>query len=303
MATATVTETTMTKRTDNSEIFASVKNNFTSNINTVNHIGSLCFVTFNNLSQSGGLRHAFTTRRGGVSEGYLGEMNLSLKVGDSRERVIKNYEIICSALGIDPAHIVLSQQTHTANIRVVGKSDCGKGIFYESDFTDVDGLITAEPDVAIVTHSADCCLLAFYDPKKRVIAAAHAGWRGTVKEIGRLTAEKMQSEFGCRPGDILAAVAPSICKKCYEVDEPLYTEFSKLGYLDLEKIFEAKPNGKYLLDLWEANRQILINAGLTPQNIEITDICTNCNPDYLHSHRASGGKRGVNGLIMELKNE
>ncbi|MBQ0083656.1 MAG: peptidoglycan editing factor PgeF [Clostridiales bacterium] len=274
-----------------------------SNSNTVNLNGSLCFITFKSFEAQSGLRHAFSTRLGGVSGGYFGKMNLSFKVGDQKTDVLENYRILCENIGIDPAHIVLSQQTHTANVRVVGRHDKGKGIFCESDFNDVDGLITNEPGVAIVTHSADCCLLAFYDPEKRVIAASHAGWRGTVAEIGRKTIEKMVNEFGCSPENILCAIAPSICKNCYEVDYPLFEEFSKLSYLDLDKIFKSKGNGKFLLDLWEANRQILTFSGIKNENIEITDICSCCNAEYLHSHRASGGKRGVNGLIMELIGE
>lgn len=274
-----------------------------SNSNTVNRNGLLCFVTFKSFDAQKGLRHAFSTRLGGVSKGYFGEMNLSFKVGDERQNVLENYNIFCRTVGINPANIVLSQQTHTSNVRVVGKEDIGKGIYRESDFTDVDGLITNQPNVALVTHSADCCLLAFYDPIEKVIACSHAGWRGTVAEIGRITVEKMNSEFGCKPENILAAVAPSICKKCYEVDYPLFEAFSKLQYLDTDKIFEKKENGKFLLDLWEANRQILVFSGIKNENIEITDICTNCNPNFLHSHRASNGKRGVNGLIMELSGE
>lgn len=265
--------------------------------------GSLCFITFNKFNGYPALRHAFSTKLGGVSGGCFGKMNLSFKVGDKKPDVLENYKIFCDGIGISSEHIVLSQQTHTANVRIVGKNDIGKGIYRDSDFTDVDGLITAEPGVALVTHSADCCLLAFFDPEKNVIAASHAGWRGTVAEIGKVTVKKMQEKFGCNPANIIAAVAPSICKKCYEVDSPLFDAFSKIDYLDLDTIFFKKENGKFLLDLWEANRQILINAGLKNENIEITDICTNCNPQFLHSHRATGGKRGVNGLIMELTGE
>lgn len=272
-----------------------------STLNKVNLNGSLCYITFKNFNKHKEIRHLFSTRLGGVSKGCFSEMNLSFKVGDDVSCVMENYKILCGAAGINSENLVLSQQTHTNNVKIVDKSDIGKGIFRQSDFTDVDGLITNTPGVALVTHSADCCLIAFYDPEKRVIAASHAGWRGTTGEIGRITVEKMRAHFGCKPENIIAAIAPSICKKCYEVDTPVYNRFAEIKYLDLSTIFSDKGNGKYQLDLWEANKQILINAGVEPQNIEVTDICTNCNSRYLHSHRATGGKRGVNGLILEIK--
>lgn len=267
----------------------------------VTHRGEVCFIQFNSFNKHGEIRHAFSTRKGGKSKGYFADMNLSFKVGDEKDTVLENYRILCDAADIDVNDIVLSDQTHTANVRTVGRDDRGKGIWRGSDIKNVDGLITNEPGVALVTHCADCCLLCFYDPKKRVIANSHAGWRGTVGEIGAVTVKKMQSDFGCSPSDIIVGIAPSICKKCYEVDTPVYNEFAKLEYLETDRIFEDKGGGKYQLDLWEANRQILVNCGIKNENIEITDICTACNSDLLHSHRATGGKRGVNGLIIEIK--
>lgn len=273
------------------------------NIHKVNRDGSLCFITFPIFEKFPELRHAFTTRHGGVSEGYFGKMNLSFTTGDNRDTVIENYRIISKALGIEPNNLVLSRQTHTANIKVVDKENCGTGIFREYDYSDIDALITNVPEVALVTHSADCCILAFYDPVKRVIAAAHAGWRGTVAEIGGATVKKMCERFGCRARDIIAGIAPSVGPCCYEVDMPVYSEFSKLEYLDLPQIFTEKGGGKFMLNLWLANKQILMHYGISENNIEVTDICTNCQCEHFHSHRATKGKRGVNGMILELTGE
>lgn len=271
-----------------------------SNTLKVNRKGSLCFITFPKLSKFDNIRHGFSTRMGGLSEGYFSAMNLSFTTGDDADTVRKNYEIFTRGIGIDPRHTVLSRQTHTDNILVVTKADCGKGVYRDFDYSDIDALITADTGVALVTHSADCCLLVFYDPVKRVIAAAHAGWRGTVKEIGAKTVKAMQAKFGSNTADIIAGIAPSIGKCCYEVDDPVYNEFVKLDYLDMYKFFFPKGSGKYQLDLWEANRQILVNAGIRNDNIDITDLCTNCHADAFHSHRATAGKRGVNGLIIEM---
>ena len=140
----------------------------------------------------------------------------------------------------------------------------------------------------------------FCDPVKKVIASSHAGWRGTVKEIGRVTVEKMINEYGCKAKDIIACIGPCIKDCCYEVDAPVYNEFKKIPYLKLENIFKEKSNGKYMLNLVEANRQILLNAGIPKNNMDLSDICTCCNADTLHSHRATNGERGNLAAIIEL---
>ena len=110
----------------------------------------------------------------------------------------------------------------------------------------------------------------------------------------------MQKEFGCNPADIIACIGPCISKCCYEVDTPVYEEFKKLEYLKLDEIFTNKGEGKYWLDMAQANKQVLLNAGLKPENMDISDLCTNCNADTLHSHRATKGQRGTIGVIIEL---
>ncbi len=266
-------------------------------INTKNDV---TYITFQKIEKTGLTNHLFSTRLGGVSEGKYSSMNLSFNRGDKRENIIENYKRLCGCVDIDINNLVLSRQTHTNNVKVVDKSHCGTGIFKDS-FNDIDGLITATKNVALVTQYADCTPLVFLDPVKKVVATSHAGWRGTVKEIGKKTIEKMTLEFGCNPSDIIAGIGPCIKECCYEVDDPVYLEFVKLDYLQLNKIFQKKPNGRYMLNLVEANKQILINAGISPSNIDLSDICTCCNANELHSHRASKGERGNLGLIIELK--
>ena len=262
--------------------------------------GELKYIKFPKIDALGITNHAFSTRLGGVSTGIFSSMNLSFNRGDERENVLENYKRLCDAENISTENLVLSCQTHTNNVKIVTREHCGTGITKPS-FSDVDGLITNERQVALVTQYADCTPLVFCDPVKKVIATSHAGWRGTVKEIGKVTVEKMCSHFGCEPQDIIVGLGPSIDKCCYEVDDPVFNEFKKLEYLDLESIFSAKGGGKYMLNLVEANRQILINAGILPHNIDCSDICTCCNSDSLHSHRASKGQRGNLALIIELK--
>ncbi len=260
------------------------------NLNIVTK-GDLTYITFPSLCEKG-VKHAFSTRLGGKSQGIFATMNLSFSRGDDPDIVLENYKIICDALGVDYKKCVLSKQTHTTNIRIVTEDDSGKGIIKERDFDDVDGLITNIPGITLVTQFADCVGLLFFDPKKRVIAASHAGWRGTVGEIGRITVEMMSKNFGSNPSDILVAIAPSIGPCCFEVDKPVYDEFTKLKSVDLNKIIDDKGNGKYHIDLWECNKQILLNAGILEENITVTDLCTKCNSDIFFSHRATLGKRG-----------
>lgn len=262
--------------------------------------GSLEYIKFPKIEALKITNHAFSTRLGGVSTGIFSSMNLSFNRGDDKAFVLKNYEILCNAENIGIENLVLSCQTHTNNVKIVGKEHCGTGITKPS-FSDVDGLITNERGVALVTQYADCTPLVFCDPVKRVIATSHAGWRGTVKEIGKVTVEKMQEAFGSNPQDIIAGIGPCIGQCCYEVDDPVFNEFKKLEYLDFESIFTIKGDGKYMLNLVEANRQILLNCGILPENIDCSDICTCCNADSLHSHRASKGQRGNLALIIELK--
>lgn len=267
------------------------------NINVKNGV---TYITFPKLEKLGIINHLFSTRLGGVSKGRYESMHLSFLNGDERENVLENYRRLCVCANIDINNLVLSAQTHTDNVEIVTKNDCGKGIFKEG-FCDVDGLITNQSGVALVTQYADCTPLVFCDPKNKVIATSHAGWRGTVKQIGKVTIDKMVANFGSNPKDIIAGIGPCINKCCYEVDTPVFKEFEKLDYLDLNKIFTPKGEGKYMLDLVEANKQILHNAGILEENMDISDICTCCNADTLHSHRATNGERGNLGLIIELK--
>ena len=261
--------------------------------------GDLQYIRFPKLTATNKVCHAFSTRKGGVSIGDFASMNLSFNRGDLRDSVLENYRILCSAEGIDVENLVLSAQTHTNNVITVTKEDCGRGITKPS-FKDVDGLITNQKGVALVTQYADCTPLLFCDPVKEVIATSHAGWRGTVKLIGKVTVDKMVNEFGCERKDIIAAIGPRISKCCYEVDDPVYNAFKEIDFLNIEDFLTSKGNGKYMLDLAEANRRILIHAGILPQNIDVSDICTNCNCDELHSHRATGGKRGNLAAIIQL---
>ncbi len=265
----------------------------------INRSGELIYITFPRLSACGAVRHAFSTRAGGVSCGQYASMNLSFSGGDSFMAVEENYRRLCGQVGIDISHLVLSCQTHTNNVRVVTAADCGTG-YTKPSFCDVDGLITAQRGVALVTQYADCTPLLFCDPVNRVCATSHAGWRGTVSKIGEVTVQKMVSEFGCRREDIIAAIGPAIGACCYEVDTPVYEQFLNSG-IKLDGVFKAgRDSDHFMLDIKTANKNILLDCGIKEDNLDIADICTSCNAQLLHSHRATGGKRGNLAAIIEL---
>lgn len=265
-----------------------------------NEKNGVVYYTFPSFTECGIVKHGISTRMGGVSQGIYSTMNFSTQVGDSEENVLENYKRFCDAIEVDYKKCVVSKQTHTVNIRTVTADDIGKGIIRERDYDNVDGLITNIPEITLVTHYADCVPLAFVDTKKKVIALSHSGWRGTVEKIGALTVKKMCEEFGCNPSDIICGIAPSICKDCFEVDSPVSDIFLSAEGLGNE-VVRDRGNGKFDVDLWKANALILQQAGIPAENITVTDICTMCNPDVFHSHRASKGKRGVIGVFLSLK--
>ena len=261
--------------------------------------GALVYYTFPTLDAVPFVRHAFSTRLGGVSEGIFESMNLSFGREDDPVRVRENFDRLCGAIGVETERIVLSRQEHHTFIRNVTAADCGKGITRERDYDDFDGLLTDEPGVVLCTQYADCVPLLFADPKKRVVGTSHSGWKGTVAEMGRVTVERMVSDYGCRPEDIVAGIGPSIGPCCFEVDEPVYDRFAAMDVFD-DACVRRMPQGKFLIDMWQVNRRILLAAGLREEHISTTDLCTRCRPDVFWSHRATAGVRGSLAALISI---
>ena len=244
------------------------------------------------------VHHGFSTRLGGVSQGCYASMNLSFTRGDDEAAVRENYHRIAKSIGVKCENMVLSQQTHTTNVRVVTEKDKGKGVVTPLDYTDVDGI----PEICLVTFYADCVPLYFVDPVQKAIGLSHSGWRGTVGKIGKETIRKMEEQYGSDPKDILAAVGPSICMDCYEVSEDVILEFQKnFEERYWKDLFYRKENGKYQLDLWKANEIIFKESGILPEHIAVTNVCTHCNSEILYSHRTSGDRRGNLAAFLALK--
>lgn len=263
------------------------------------------FLTFPLLEKEG-IVHGFSTKLGGVSTGDCASMNLSFQRGDNPEAVMENHRRLAKAVGYDCRNVVFSDQVHETEMRRVYAEDAGKGIFVKSDIRGVDGLITNDKNVVLMTFFADCVPLFFYDKEKRAIGASHSGWRGTVKRMGEQTVKAMAHEFDSRPEDILAVIGPSICRDCYEVGQDVadavYRAFDKKWHGQILFPDDATDGAerKYHLDLWRANEIILREAGIPEENIGVSGLCTCCHSDLLFSHRATGGKRGNLAGVISL---
>lgn len=250
-------------------------------------------ITFPQLTKINFIKHGFSTRLGGVSKDHLSSMNLSFTRGDDKENVITNYQRICSSIGIHEKDLVFSDQVHDTKIHVVTEEDRGKGVIKERELVEIDGLVTNIPNLPLVTFYADCVPLYFVDMKNKAIGLSHSGWRGTVNKIGLKTVEAMKEQYGTNPQDLIVVIGPSICRDCYEVSKDVMLEFKQsFSKRQIDDILEEKTGGKYQLDLWLANKYILLDAGIPSDNISISGICTCCNSTLLYSHRASNGMRG-----------
>ncbi|MHB1485523.1 MAG: peptidoglycan editing factor PgeF [Saccharofermentanales bacterium] len=251
--------------------------------------------------------NAFSTRTGGISKGIFSSMNLSFGRGDDDENVIRNYEKVCHAIDIKTNSLVFASQTHTSNILEMSRADCGKGIYRQKDWKDIDGLITADTDVTLVGIFADCVPIVFIDPEKRVVAMAHAGWKGTVLQIAPKMISRMQSKYFCDPEDIIVGIGPSIGKCCFEVDENTAEEFMQLpdsvtfGCISKRQDVTDPTLFKYDIDLQEINRNELIQAGVPEDNIQVANLCTKCNRDLFFSHRATKGLRGGMAAMIGMR--
>lgn len=270
----------------------------TTELKEKNHVP---YIQFKNLSATGIVKHGFSTRKGGVSTGIFSSMNLNFKRGDDPDAVMENYRRMAAALNMRVEDMVLSDQTHTTNVRVITEEDRGKGILKPQDYSDVDGMITNVPGIVLVTSYADCVPLYFVDPVRKAIGLSHSGWKGTVGHIGQKTVWKMHEVYGSEPKDIVAAIGPSICQSCYEVGDDVAEAFRANFTADeAADILLDKGNGKYQLDLWKANWYVLTDAGILPEHLSVTDLCTACHPDLLWSHRKTNGQRGGLSAFLSL---
>ena len=251
-----------------------------------------------------GLKHGFSTRKGGVSKDHLASLNLSFSVEDAKENVLENFRRIGERFGKTPEDFVLSKQSHETKVLKVGTKDRGKGITKDRDYEGIDALITDEKGLILSCFSADCVPILFYDPIRKAVGACHSGWRGTKGKILQNVVEEMRKHFSSNPAEILVAIGPSICKEQYVVSEDLALSFLE-DYPDLGED-TASPiqrisKDKFQLDLWDLNRRIALDCGIKEEHISISGYCTMENPELFFSHRYSQGKRGLQGAFICLQ--
>lgn len=243
---------------------------------------------FDLLNTIASVSHLVTGKNASIKRGLIDGLNYGLHVPDTKEVVEKNRLEMISNLGIEYGKIVIPFQTHSSNIEIITKENV------DDVFNDVDALITNEKNIIIGTLSADCVPILLTDPIKGVIACVHAGWKGTVAEIGKKTIQKMQQHFGSLPQDILAGIGPSISQANYEVGEEVSKHFSNDCLTD-------SPNNKKCVDLWQENKNQLIAAGLLEGNIEIAGLCTYKEENKFYSARRETINTGRMGSFISLR--
>ena len=226
---------------------------------------------------------------------------------DIYDKTIEDYKHLSKQIGLDYINIVKSNQAHTNEVKIVkSKIKKDEPDFNLEEYTKTDGLITNKRNIGLSTTNADCILLLFYDPIKKIIANTHSGWRGTLQRISVKTVEKMRKEYGSNPEDIICCICPSIRKCHFEVDKDVKDmfeeEFQDLGKENLENIIEEKiKDKKWNIDTVLINQIILEKVGLKKENIIDSKICSVCNKDLIHSYRAKKEGYGLNTALIYLK--
>ncbi len=243
--------------------------------------------------------HAFTTRFGGVSTGYLDSLNLGIHRGDAPENVEKNYEILGNALGFSVKQTVLSKQTHSDIVRKAGRAEWGAGLF-APELSACDALITNEPGTALVVFTADCTPVLLWDPVTGAVGAVHAGWRGTAAGIAGKTVKAMAQEFGAKPENIRAAIGPNIGQCCFETDMDV-PQAILAAYGEAARAYIQARNKKYYVNLKAVNALDLRRSGV--ENISVSQCCTVCENQRFWSHRVVGNQRGSQGAVIVCREE
>ncbi len=248
--------------------------------------------------------HGFSTREGGVSAlSHTRTMNLSFTLGDSDETVRANMRLFCMYAGVSYDGLVGSPQFHSPTVRRVDMSNAHEGIDREN-VSSSDGFVTDVPGVSLIVRMADCTPILFFGEKNDgspVVAAVHAGWRGTVSGIGANAACEMK-KLGAASESIKAAIGQCIHSCHFEVKEDFRQSVSEIRGEDFAaRHIKQTPDGRMFADMVSMNVEILLEAGLSRENIDVSECCTVCDPKAFHSHRATGGKRGTMGALIGIK--
>lgn len=240
-----------------------------------------------------GLVHAVTTRVGGSSQAPFDELNLGLHVGDDPQRVLSNRRLVLNALGFDASQLILAAQVHGSLVARVGPADAGRGsLDAATALPGVDALITGTPGLLLGVLVADCAPILLADPVSRAVGVAHAGWRGTAGDVAGHAVRAMAAAFGSRPEDIHALIGPCIGPADFEVGPGVAAAFQAALGSDAAAILVPGRSDHAFVDLPEANRLLLLRAGLDPRHVQVDRTSTASRLDRFFSHRAEGGQTG-----------
>lgn len=244
--------------------------------------------------------HGFSTRLGGVSTGIFESLNLGHRRGDDPEKVRENYRRFCAATGTDDKAIIMTNQVHGSAVKVVTRADVKPDLLAPTPF-EADGLATNVPGVTLCIFSADCIPILLFDPVKKAVAAAHAGWRGTAAAIAGKAVETLAREYGSDPANLCAAIGPGIGKCCFETDGDVPAAMTAaLGGLAEPFMTRTGAEGKWHVDLKAINAAVLVRAGLAAAHIDVSGDCTCCQHDRFWSHRYTKGERGSQAAVIML---
>jgi len=249
-----------------------------------------------------------------VTHAYTLEKNVNFRTAKANKEPLEkeiykqntqNYKDVCEKLGQNYINIVKCNQEHTKNVASVKeKVNKNEPDFNVEKYNSTDGLITNKKDIILATTNADCILMLFFDPQKKVIANVHSGWKGTLQEISIEAVKKMKKEYSCNAEDIMCFICPSIRKCHFEVDQEVkdlfYNKFKKLYNIE-EIIEENKEKNKWHIDTVLINRTILKQEGLKEENIIDSGLCSVCNSDIIHSFRVEKEGYGLETALIALK--
>ena len=259
---------------------------------------------FENLLRYEGISHFVSTRIGGHSSPPYDSLNLSFNVGDDPEKVLKNRKLLAGTLGIPLTNLTTANQIHDGHVKIVSEALRGEGSTdYKGAINATDAMVTNVPNICLMILLADCVPILFFDPSKRVIGVAHAGWKGTLRFVAQNTLKVLRDHFGCSPQDIVLGIGPSIGPCCYQVGQEVLSQVEHVFGTRKDYIRNESANGKGYFDLWTVNLIQLLQAGIPEKNIEMAKICTCDHPNLFYSYRHEKGKTGRFGAGIVIRKE
>lgn len=243
------------------------------------------------LSQSEVMDHGFSTRLGGCSTGPVASLNTAFHTEDSAENVLENRRRFFNIFNYDYRKTVSAIQVHGTDLAVFDLTNHGEGAFPGSALKECDALVTTEKGVPLAAYAADCLLIYIVATEKPLVALAHAGWRGTLGEIGPKVIDFIIKQYGLQPGNLLVALSPAICRDCYLVDAGTASKFASAGWNE-HPYMERQADGTCKLDLKEINRSQLVRCGVEKEKLDYSTLCTSCNKELFYSYRRDLGITG-----------